>query len=135
TIGGAVAVPAGYTLSRRALLLHFGRVPVAWDEQGTLADAFAYTVPDAVTFRVAAWAGDASSRLSSFFKGGLGGSATDLSVPLAAAPQLASPADGAAAVDATTPFRWTQGAEPGVNLFKAIPGDPTDPPFLVVTTA
>jgi hypothetical protein len=136
TISGTVTVPAGYTQSYRRLYHFFGRVPVTSDESGTLPDAFSYTVPAVagVVFGVAAWADGPAGRLSFFFKGGISGNSTNISVPLPAAAQLASPADGATGVDATTPFSWIQGEGTGVNFFELYPDNFGDPTVFALTT-
>ena len=136
TISGAITVPASYTLNVRQFYIGFGHLGLSWEEKNALSNAFTYTVPDlsGVAFAVAAEAVDGSSRLSSFFKGGISGNTSNVSVPLAAAPQLASPASGASGVDTTIPFSWTQGQGTGVNLFEAWPGNSTSPTYFVFTT-
>jgi len=137
TISGTVAVPAGYTLIRRSLYVFFGRVPVVWQEQGTLSNAFTYTVPAVAgtSFSVLASAADAASRGSDFFKIGIAGNSANVSIPLEPAAQLASPPDGAAAVDVTTPFRWTSAGGAGVDIFEAFPDNTANPRLFVFTTS
>jgi hypothetical protein len=136
TISGMVAVPGGYTLRYRRLHAVFGRVPVLWTEQGALPGPFAYTVPilSGVMFGVSARAENPSSRSSFFLRAGISGNSANVSVPLEAAGQLASPVDGATAVDATTPFTWTQGGGSGVNVLWVAPDVSSNPTFLVFTT-
>lgn len=137
TISGTVALPAGYTLTSRSLFVSFGRVPVVWDEQGTLSNAFTYTVPAVAgtAFSVEALAVDAASRASFFFKVGVAGNSTNVNVPLEAAGQLAAPPDGAAEVDVATSFTWSHGGGVGVDILEALPDNPGGPRFLVLTTA
>jgi len=108
----------------------------SWEEKNPLANAFTYTVPDlsGVAFDVAATAVDRSSRWSSFFASGISGNTSNVSIQLAAAAQLASPANGASGVDSTTPFRWSQGTQTGVNIFKVWPDDAANPTYFVFTT-
>ncbi len=120
SISGAITAPANYMLNVRQFYIGFGRGALYWEEKNAPSNAFTYTVPaeSGLAFTVAAQAVDGSSRLSSFFKGGISGNTSNVSVPLAAAPQLASPANGASGVDTTIPFSWTQGQGTGVNVFK-----------------
>ncbi len=136
SISGAITVPASYALNARELYVIFGRGALYWEEKNASSNAFTYTVPAqaGVTFTVAARAVDGSSRSSSFFRGGISGNTSNVSVPLAAAPQLASPANGASGVDTTIPFSWTQGQGTGVNVFKVWPGNGTGPTYFVFTT-
>jgi len=135
SISGAIAIPATYTLNVRQLLIIFGHVGAYWEEKNPLSNAFTYTVPDlsGVAFDVAATAVDGASRSSSFFRG-ISGNASNVGILLAVASQLALPANGASAVDATTPFSWTQGEGAGVNLFKVWPDDAANPTYFVFTT-
>src|SRR5439155_1184474 len=86
------------------------------------------------TFVVASMAVDGSSRWSSFFKG-ITGNSGNVGIPLAVAPQLALPANGASGVDATTPFNWSQGAGTGVNVVNVWPGNGNGPRYFVFTAA
>src|SRR5207244_6944257 len=134
--GGAAAVAAGYTLNVRQFIVDIARVGFYWEEKNAPSNAFPYTVPaeSGLAFTVAAQAVDGSSRWSAFFKGGISGNTSNVSVPLAAAPQLALPANGAYGVDATTPFSWSQGGGTGVNLFKVWPSNSTSPTYFVFAT-
>jgi len=136
SISGAITVPASYTLNVRQLIIDIARVGFYWEEKNAPSNAFTYTVPaqSGLAFTVAAQAVDGSSRWSAFFKEGISGNTSNVSVPLAAAPQLALPANGASGVDATTPFSWSQGGGTGVNLFKVWPGNSTSPTYFVFTT-
>jgi len=136
SISGAIAVPASYALNARHLYVNFGRGGLYWEEANPPSNAFTYTVPaqSGVAFAVAAVAVDGSSRWSSFFRG-ISGNSSNVSIPLAAAPQLALPANGASGVDATTPFSWSQREETGVNVFKVWPSNSTGPTYFVFTTA
>src|SRR5436309_1742359 len=135
SIGGTVTVPASYSLTFRRLYLFFGRVPLIWTEQAPLPNAFTDTVPavGGVVFGVATWSVDPASRESFFFKQGLSGNSSNAGVPLEPAAQLGLPLDGAASVDAATPFTWGQGGGSGVNLFEVIPADASNPTFFVFT--
>ncbi len=135
SISGAITVPANYTLNFRQFYIGFGHLGLSLEEKNALSNAFTYTVPDlsGVAFGVVAGAVDGSSRLS-FFKGGISGNTSNVTVPLAAAPQLTSPANGASGVDTTIPFSWTQGQGTGVNVFKVWPSNSTSPTYFVFTT-
>jgi len=135
SISGAIAIPATYTLNLRQLFIIFGHVGAYWEEKNPVSNAFTYTVPDlsGVAFDVAATAVDGASRSSSFFRR-ISGNASNVGILLPAASQLALPANGASAVDATTPFSWTQGEGAGVNLFKVWPDDAANPTYFVFTT-
>lgn len=137
SVGGTVAVPGGYTLNQRAIVFDFGSGPsLIWWERGPLPSAFTYALPavGGVGFRLMAWAEDPASRVSIFSKSGIAGNSANVTIPLEAAAQLIAPANGAAAVDITTPFTWTQGGGTGVNVFSVIPSGSTDPRFFVFTT-
>src|SRR2546428_814714 len=142
TISGTAPPASGsatvvlFVSNGRELYVIFGRGALYWEEKNASSNAFTYTVPAqaGVTFTVAARAVDGSSRSSSFFRGGISGNTSNVSVPLAAAPQLASPANGASGVDTTIPFSWTQGQGTGVNVFKVWPGNSTSPTYFVFTT-
>ncbi len=136
SISGAITVPASYTLNVRQFINYIARVGFYWEEKNAPSNAFTYTVPaqSGLAFAVEAQAVDGSSRWSAFFKKGISGNTSNVSVPLAAAPQLALPANGASGVDATTPFSWSQGGGTGVNLFKVWPGNSTSPTYFVFTT-
>ena len=120
SISGAITVPTSYTLNVRRFIIDIAHVGLYWEEKNAPSNAFTYTVPaeSGLAFTVAAQAVDGSSRWSAFFKKGISGNTSNVSVPLAAAPQLASPANGASGVDTTIPFSWTQGQGTGVNVFK-----------------
>jgi len=144
SISGTVAAPASYVLKHRQLVLLFGGAGLGWEENNPLSNAFTYTVPalsgvqnivEALAFDNSSRAIDGTARWSEFFKTGISGNSSNVSVPLAAAPLLFSPADGAVGLDTTTSFSWGQGEGTGVNLFRLEPGDPTNPTFLVFTTA
>ncbi len=136
SISGAITVPASYTLNVRQFINYIARVGFYWEEKNAPSNAFTYTVPaqSGLAFAVEAQAVDGSSRWSAFFKKGISGNTSNVSVPLAAAPQLALPANGASGVDATTPFSWTQGGGTGVNLFKVWPSNSTSPTYFVFAT-
>jgi len=136
SISGAIAVPASYTLNARQLYVIFGRGALYWEEKNASSNAFTYTVPAqaGVTFAVGAEAHDGSLRSSSFFKV-ISGNASNVGIPLTAAPQLALPANGASGVDATTPFNWSQGAGTGVNVVNVWPGNGNGPRYFVFTAA
>ena len=135
SISGAIILPANYTLNFRQFYIGFGHLGLSLEEKNGLSNAFTYTGPDlsGVAFGVVAGAVDGSSRLS-LFKGGISGNTSNVTVPLAAAPQLASPANGASGVDTTIPFSWTQGQGTGVNVFKVWPSNSTSPTYFVFTT-
>ncbi len=138
SIGGTVTVPANYTLSDRELVFMFGSLPVfIAQETGTLSNTFTYNVPNVsglqLTFGVYAEAAG-SSRVTSFFRTGISGGATNVSVPLETAPQLALPVNAATGVDATTAFTWSQGTGTGVNVFDVFPISSSNPRFFVFTT-
>src|SRR6266571_5887874 len=135
SISGAITVPTSYTLNVRRFIIDIAHVGLYWEEKNAPSNAFTYTVPaqSGLAFAVAAQALDGSSRWSSFYMR-ISGNSGNVSVPLAAAPQLALPANGASGVDATTPFSWTQGGGTGVNLFKVWPSNSTSPTYFVFTT-
>jgi len=149
SISGTIAVPASYALKYRRIYVFFeGRGGLGWAEAAAnattnpLPSAFTYTVPALSGSQdiVEAWAFDKSSRAldgsgrwSSFYKTGISGNSVNISVPLATAPLLFSPVDGAVSLDTTTSFTWGQGEGAGVNLFRVKPGDPSNPTFLVFT--
>jgi len=139
TIDGSVFVPAGYTIKYRALAMTFGSLHLlVASDQGTLSNPFTYAVPGVggMTFGVYAEAdeGFPNGRWSAFIRNGITGNATDVTVPLEAATQLALPENDAAGVDGTTPFSWSAGGGTGVNLFAVVPRDPSHPTFFVFTT-
>ncbi len=150
SISGAIAVPASYALKyRRVYVLFEGRGGLYWEEAAAnatinpLASAFTYTVPalSGVQDIVEAWAFDNSSRAldgsarwSNFFKTGISGNPGNTTVPLATAPLLFSPVDGAVSLDTTKSFTWGQGEGMGVNIVSVKPADPSNPTFLVFTT-
>jgi len=135
SISGAITVPTSYTLNVRRFIIDIAHVGLYWEEKNAPSNAFTYTVPaqSGLAFAVAAQALDGSSRWSSFYMR-ISGNSGNVSVPLAAAPQLALPANGASGVDATTPFSWSQGGGTGVNVFKVWPGNSTSPTYFVFTT-
>src|SRR6266513_845421 len=135
SISGAITVPTSYTLNVRQFYIDIAHVGLYWEEKNAPSNAFTYTVPaeSGLAFAVAAQALDGSSRWSSFYMR-ISGNSGNVSVPLAAAPQLALPANGASGVDATTPFSWSQGGGTGVNLFEVWPGNSTSPTYFVYTT-
>jgi len=149
SISGTIAVPASYALKyRRMYVLFDGRGGLYWEEAAAnattnpLPSAFTYTVPALSGSQdiVEAWAFDESSRAlngsarwSSFYKTGISGNSGNTGFPLATAPLLFSPVDGAVSLDTTTSFTWGQGEGAGVNLFRVKPGAPSNPTFLVFT--
>jgi hypothetical protein len=136
TISGSIAVPVGYTLYSRTLVLFFAGVPVSGIELGPLPSLFTYTVPDleGVVFGAAAEARDPCCRRSVFSKIGITGNSANVILRLEPAALLTLPTDGTEGVDITTAFRWNQGGGTGVNTFNVIPGDSANPRFTVVTT-
>lgn len=139
TISGTVAIPPGYTQRWRRFFMFLDTVPVYWEESGSLAGTFTYTVPavSGVTFGVGVSAEDLASRASFFVKNRISGNSTNVSMSLVPAPQLTQPVNGAADVDATTSFTWSEGGGAGVNLVLVTPADATSgsPAFEVLTTA
>ena len=150
SISGTVELPASYALKyRRFYVLFEGRGGLYWEEAAPnattnpLASAFTYTVPalNGVQDIVEAWAFDNSSRAldgsarwSNFFKTGISGNPGNTTVPLATAPLLFSPVDGAVSLDTTKSFTWGHGEGMGVNIVSVKPADPSNPTFLVFTT-
>src|SRR5881396_2173993 len=139
TISGTVAIPPGYTQTLRRFYMYLDTVPLYWEESGSLGGTFSYTVPavSGVTFGVGVSAEDLASRSSFFFKNGINGNSTNVSMSLVPAPQLTQPVNGASDVDATTSFTWSEGGGAGVNLVLVTPADATspNPAFEVLTTA
>ena len=139
TISGTVAIPPGYTQTLRRFFMFLDTVPLYWEESGSLAETFTYTVPavSGITFGVGVRAEDLASRSSFFFKNGINGNSTNVSMSLLPAPQLALPVNGAADVDATTSLTWSEGGGAGVNFVYLFPADATipNPAFEVITTA
>jgi hypothetical protein len=150
SIAGSVSVPAGspplgYTLNSRALDLEFVGAHFRWVQVnnpanipfGIVPATFTYTVPAiaGVVFSVYADAYERGEGWTHFFKRDIAANSTNAVVPLETPPYLLSPADSASAIDATTPFRWTQGGGTGVNILSVIPDDPANPRFYVLTTA
>jgi len=137
SISGTVDLPPGYSQTWRRLFVFLDTVPVFWQESGSLAGTFSYTVPavSGLKFGVGVSAEDLASRTSFFVRNGISGNSTNVSLSLLPAPQLTLPVNGAADVDATTSFTWSEGGGVGVNLVSVTPNDAANPAFEVLTTA
>jgi len=135
-IAGSVTIPTGYTQAVRRLFVFFGRVPVYWEESGSLAGDFSYTVPSisGVVSGVSASAEDPASRTSWYVKNGISGNTTNVSIALQEAAHLTQPTNGASAVDTSTSFAWSPGGGTGVNIIWVTPDNGASPTFLVLTT-
>ena len=136
-ISGSVSRPSSnYTLATRSLYILFGNsVTFLGSEGGTLSDNLSYTVPQiaGVTFAIFA-AATYNGRITYYFRTGITGGSTTVSVPLAEAPQLSLPVNGGTNVDTTTSFLFTQGGGTGVNIISVTPSSSSDPRFYIFST-
>ena len=134
-ISGSVVRPTGFTtVNQRNIDILFGN---AWmiiaTESGSLADAFSYAVANITGATFGVYARASTNRFTSFFRSGLSGGATGLSVTLETAPQLSLPVNNATNVDTVITFQWAQGGGIGVNRVIISDGG-GNPQFYIYTT-
>lgn len=135
TIAGTVTVPAGLTLSSKALSLVYntnGSVSLG-SESGT-ATSFSYTVPvlSGTTLSVTSVATGATGT-SIVQKSGIAPGATGVALTLPSPPAPSLPVAAATGVTTTTPFSWAPIAST-VYLF-LVSGAGTQPSYLVITSS
>jgi hypothetical protein len=135
TIAGTVTVPAGLTLSSKAMSLVFatkGTISLG-SESGT-GTSFSYVVPvvPGTTLSVTASASGATGSVSAQ-KSAIASGATDVALTLPSPPAPSLPVDAATGVTIATPFSWTP-----INstvYIVILNGPATQPDYLVITSS
>ncbi len=143
TISGTIVRPtSSYKLTEKYIGLNYGNafVSLGGEKGATITDDFSYSVPNisGATFEVEGYCeltATPTNRKSRYWKMGIVGGTTGVSISLADAPQLNIPVHNATAVDTTTQLLWAMGVQTGVFEIDITPMTSGGGPTFVVFTA
>ena len=134
TVAGTVTVPAGLTLSSKAVSLVFAtKGSISLGSEGGSTASFSYAVPvvSGTTLSVSASASGVSG-LSQLAKSGIAPGASGIALSLQAVSTHSLPVDNATGVTVATPFSWTP--SPSVIYIVLVNGPAGQPDFLIITS-
>lgn len=134
---GTISVPAGYTLSEKALYAVFeSKVGLPLLVDGTSTPNFTYNTPNVpgAALSLVTVASNGTGDFVETFMSGIAVAQTGVATTIPTAPELSLPVNNATGVTTSTPFSWTP-LSGGIQIISFSPSVAGQPSFTVFTAA